>query len=96
MTESTSVQTHVLKLIDLIIRLSQLDFYMDGKLSQDLILRSLPDSFSQFVINYHMNKLDTSLLELLYMLKVVETHIKGEKGTVLLMNKNKTSKKGSK
>ena len=73
MTESTPVQAHVLKLIDLITRLSQLGFHMDGELSQDLILQSLPDS-SQFVINYHMNKLDTSLPELLNMLKVAGTH----------------------
>ena len=95
MIESTSVQIHVLKLIDLITRLGQLDFHMDGEFSQDLILQSLPDS-SKFVINYHMNKLDTSLPKLLNMLKVAETHIKGEKGTVFLMNKKKTDKKGSK
>ena len=38
MTEKTSVQNHVLKIIDLITRLSQLGFVIDGELSQDLIL----------------------------------------------------------
>ena len=38
MTEGSSVQDHVLKVIDLITRLSQLGFVMDGELSQDLIL----------------------------------------------------------
>ena len=95
MIESTSIKVHVLKLIDLTTRLSHLDFCMDGEFSQDLILQSLIDS-SQFVINYHTNKLDTSLPELLNMLKVTEIHIKGEKGTVLLMNKKKTGKKCSK
>ena len=52
---------------------------MDGELSQDLILQSLPSSFSQFVINYHMNKLNISLLELLNMLKIAESHFKGKK-----------------
>ena len=33
MTEGTSVQMHVLKMIDLITRLGQLDFIMDGELS---------------------------------------------------------------
>ena len=46
MTEGTSVQDHVLKVIDLITRLGQLGFIMDGKLNQDLILQSLPESFS--------------------------------------------------
>ena len=68
---------------------------MDGELSQDLILQSLPDSFSQFVINYHMNKLNTSLPELLNMLKIVESHFRDEKASVLLVDKiNK--KKGKK
>ena len=46
MTEGTSVQDHVLMVIDLITRLSQLGFVMDGELNQDLILQSLPKSFS--------------------------------------------------
>ena len=70
---------------------------MDGELSQDLILQSLPDSFSQFVINYYMNKLKISLPELLNMLKTVESHFKGEKAPIFLVDKiNKKVKKGSK
>ena len=61
MMEGTSVQDHVLMVIDLITRLGQLGFVMDGELNQDLILQSLPESFSQFVLNYHMNKLNSSL-----------------------------------
>ena len=78
-TEGSSIQTHVLKMIDLITHVGQLDFTMHGELSQDLILQSLPDSFSQFVINYHMNKLNISLPELLNMLKIAKSHFKGEK-----------------
>ena len=77
MTEGTFMQMHVLKIIDLITRLGQLGFAMDDELSQNLILQSLPDSFSQFVINYHINKLNISLLELLNMLKIAESHFKG-------------------
>ena len=65
MTEGSSVQDHVLKVIDLITRLGQLGFVMDGELSQNLILQSLSKSFIQFVVNYHMNKLNPSLSELL-------------------------------
>ena len=46
MTERTSVQEHVLKVIDLITRLGQLGFIMDGELNQDLIIQSLPESYS--------------------------------------------------
>ena len=97
MTEGTSVQEHVLKVIDLITRLGQLGFIMDGELNQDLILQSLPESYSQFVLNYHMNKLNTSLPKLLNMLKTAESHIKKEKAPLLLIDKKKKSgKKGFK
>ena len=79
----------MLKMIDLIIRLGQLGFTMDVELSQDLILQSLPKFFSQFVVNYHMNKLDIFLPELLNILKIAENHIKGEKGPLLMVDKNK-------
>ena len=65
---------HVLKMINLIERLGQLGFAMDGELSQDLVLQSLPSSFSQFVVNFHMNKLDVSLPELHNMLKTAESN----------------------
>lgn len=99
MNEGTPVQNHVLMVIDLITRLSQLGFAMDSELSQELILQSLPDSFSQFVVNFHMNKLNTSLPELLNMLKTAEGHIKKDKGPLLLINstsKRKSGNKGSK
>ena len=97
MTEGTSVQDHVLMVIDLITRLSQLGFVMDGELNQDLILQSLLGSFSQFVLNYHMNKLNTSLPELLNMLKTAESHLKKNKAPLLIVdgiNKKKSGKKG--
>ena len=46
MTKGSSMRTHILKMIDLITCLRQLNFAMDGELSQDLILRSLHDFFS--------------------------------------------------
>ena len=45
-TEGTSMQTHVLKMIDLITHLGQLNFVMVSELSQNLTLKSLPDFFS--------------------------------------------------
>ena len=69
---------------------------MDGELSQDLILQSLSESFAQFVVNYHMNKLNTSLSELLNMLKTAESHIKKEKAPLFLMGKTSKKKSGFK
>ena len=96
MAKGSSVQDHVLMVIDLITRLGQLGFVMDGELSQDLILQSLSESFSQFVMNYQMNELNTSLPELLNMLKIVVSHIKKDKALVLLMGKTSKKKSGMK
>ena len=93
MIERSSIQDYVLKVIDLITRLGQLGFVMDEELSQNLIMQSLSESFAQFVMNYHMNKLNTSLPELLNILKTTESHIKKEKASLFLVGK--TSKKKS-
>ena len=92
------MQIHVLKMIDLITRLGQLGFTMDGELSQDLILQSLSDFFSQFVVNFHISKLNISLPKQLNILKIAESHFKDEKALVLLVDKisKKKGKKGSK
>ena len=69
---------------------------MDGELSQNLILQSLSESFVQFIMNYHMNKLNTFLSKLLNMLKIAEGHIKKDKALVLLMEKTSKKKSGTK
>jgi len=93
MSEGSSVNDHVLKMINLIERLGQLGFAMDGELSQDLVLQSLPSSFSQFVVNFHMNKLDVSLPELHNMLKTAESNFPPKKSSVLLIGEGSNPKK---
>ena len=63
-----------------------------------MILQSLLNFFSQFVINYYMNKLNTTLSELLNMLKIAESHFNSEKAPLLLVEKKKmkVGRKGSK
>jgi len=69
MTKGSSMNTHVLKMNGYIEKLEQLGFVMDRKLSVELVLQSLPQNFSQFIMNYHMNKLDSTLPELFNMLR---------------------------
>jgi len=59
---------------------------MDNDLYIDLILQSLPESYDQFVMNFHINGMEKTLPELLGMLKTVEQFIKKERGTVLLVD----------
>ncbi|KAL8113818.1 hypothetical protein AgCh_020925 [Apium graveolens] len=96
MSKGSSVNDHVLKIINLIERLGQLGFSMDGELSQDLVLQSLPSSFSQFVVNFHMNKLDVSLPELHNMLKTAESNFPPKKSSVLLIGEGFNPKKRKK
>jgi hypothetical protein len=65
MVEGSSANTHVLKMIGYIKKLGQLGFVMDHELSVDLVLQSLSQNFLQFIMNYHMNKLDSTLLNML-------------------------------
>ncbi|XP_068339046.1 uncharacterized protein [Pyrus communis] len=72
MVKGAPVHQHVLKMIGFIEQLENLGTPLDGELAQDFILASLPDSFSQFVMNYNMNKMDHTLSELLNMLVTAE------------------------
>jgi hypothetical protein len=95
MASGTAVESHVLKMIGYIERLGKLGHKLERELSIDLILQSLPDSFSQFVMNYHMNKIDCSLAELLNMLKTAEGTV-GKGKQVLLVTSSKGKAKAQK
>jgi hypothetical protein len=77
MTEDAQVGSHVLKMIGYIERLETLGFVMEGELSMDLILQSLPESFSPFIMYFNMNNVEKIFSKLLNMLKTAEQYIKG-------------------
>ena len=45
---------------------------MDFELSVDLILASIPDSFAQFVLDYRMNYIMSTIPKLINVLKIAE------------------------
>lgn len=95
MAEGSAVSSHVLKMISLIESLEQLGFVLPHQLNVDLILQSLPNSFSNFVVNFNMNDVDVATLpQLLNILILAEESIKHDKGNVLLVEplSNKKSK----
>ncbi|XP_017982345.1 PREDICTED: uncharacterized protein LOC108663260 [Theobroma cacao] len=96
MAESSFVRPHVLKMIGLIERLGQLGLAMDHELSIDLVLQSLLDSFSQFMLNFYMNRLEATFLELLNMLDMTERSIKKDNGSLLLVSFSKAHTKQQK
>ncbi|CAI8619872.1 unnamed protein product [Vicia faba] len=89
MSANDQVGPHVLKMIDLIEQLEKLGCTVGKELSQDLILQSLPDSFSQFVVNFNMNKMYIYLHEMLNLLIDYENQFSYEKkkGTVMVVKK---------
>ena len=95
MQDGTSPVQYALKMHGYIVRLDQLGFGMDNELSIDLILAGLLDSISQFVLNYKMNDKETTILELINLLKIVEPDLVKEGKTVMLVNSS-SFKKGSK
>ena len=68
---------------------------MDHELSINLILASLPYSFAQFLLNYRMNNIMSTIPELMNLLKIVEPSLRKEKNHVMLMDSS-ISKKSSK
>ena len=72
MQKGTSLVQYALKMPGYIVRLDQMGFGMDNELSIDLILAGLPYSFAQFMLNYRMNDKETSIPELINLLKTVD------------------------
>ena len=95
MHDRQTVNDLYLTMIKDIEELQKLEMNMNKKLQVDLILQSLPDSYGQFIMNYHMNKIDVTLPELLNMLVTAEGILKSSRGTVLAMERASSKKKSS-
>ena len=71
---------------------------MDFHLQLDLILQSLIESFWQTIANFHINKIECTLVELLNILMSAQKAIQGikEKEMALVASSSGTKKKGNK
>ncbi|XP_017640211.1 uncharacterized protein LOC108481612 [Gossypium arboreum] len=61
MVEGSPVGTHVLTIISYIESLEKLGFPLGVELATDVILQSLSNSFSQFILNFNMNEINKTL-----------------------------------
>ena len=77
MAEGASVHLHVLEMIGLIDQLGKLDYEVNVELATNIILKSLPPSFSKFVENYNLAGELKPLSELQSMLATAESSIRG-------------------
>ena len=87
---------HGLKMNGYIERLASLGFVMDAELSVDLILQSLPDSYASFVLNYQMNKITTTIPELINMLKTAEEAVNKQSSKSVMVVGSSTSSRRKK
>ncbi|KAJ8466414.1 hypothetical protein OPV22_028966 [Ensete ventricosum] len=94
MTEGTSVENHVLKMIEYIEKLTGLGIVLEDNMCVDLILQYLPNSFSYFIMNFNMSKFKVTLPELLNMLREAESAIKEK--PVLYIGETKKKRKANK
>ncbi|KAK8713562.1 hypothetical protein V6N13_148775 [Hibiscus sabdariffa] len=97
MSEGSPVGAHVIKMMGYIQTLEKLGFALNDKLAIDVVLQSLPDSFSQFILNFNMNEIEKTLPQLLGMLRTAEGNMKkGGSKFVLMVREAKGKGKGKK
>ena len=75
--------------------LGKLGLDLQKKLQMDLILQSLTSSYSQFIMNFHMNKLDCTILKLVNMLVTMKGTLKSSRSSILVVERTSSSKRKS-
>ena len=93
MCDGQSIQDHYLMMIKDMKKLQKLGMKLDLDLQNDIILPSLIDAYGQFIMNYHMHKLQNFLTELMNMLVTAELSMKDSKGSVLAMERTSSKRK---
>ena len=88
MYEGQSVHNHCMTMIKDLEELKKLGLNMQRELKVDLILQFLISLFRKFIVNYHMNKLDCNLSELVNMLVTAEGTLKSLKNSVLAVEQH--------
>ncbi|KAL4367289.1 hypothetical protein GQ457_05G022980 [Hibiscus cannabinus] len=97
MSEGSPVGAHVIKMIGYMQTLEKLGFALNDELAIDVVLQSLLDSFSQFILNFNMNQIEKTLPQLLGMLRTAEGNMKkGGSKSVLMVCEAKGKGKGKK
>ena len=69
------VSPHVLKMKRLLEHMIRLGLDVQKEMAADFVLQSLPDAYSDFVVNYNMHDMDKSVAELHGMLVTAEKNL---------------------
>ena len=83
MHEGQTICEHCMTVIKDIEEHGKLGLDMQKELQKNLIFQSLTSSYSQFIINFYMNKLDCTIFKMVNMLVTTKGTLKSSRGTVL-------------
>ena len=89
MKEGQSVAQHAQKMYGYIERPQKLGYVMDNELYIDLILHSFSSTFSHFVMNFNMHKMEVTLPELCNMLKTAHENLPETPRSTMVMGASK-------
>ncbi|KAL2230615.1 UNVERIFIED_CONTAM: hypothetical protein Sindi_1655900 [Sesamum indicum] len=92
--EGSSAKSHGAKMLSLVEKLEDLKVGLDNDTYIDVILQSLPPSYDQLIINYHMNGLEKFIHELINLLVQYEVTTYKSTPTVLVGESSTSKAKG--
>ena len=92
MHDGQLIQDHYLMMIKNLEELEKHGVKLDQDLQTDIILQSLTDAYGQFIMNYHIHKLQNTLAELMNMLVTAELSMKDSKDLVLVVEQTSSKK----
>jgi gag-polypeptide of LTR copia-type len=93
MTEGGSIGSHMLRMTSDVEQLEKLNSPLSKEFATDIILNSLPPSYSNFIMNYHMLGMDKSLQELQGMLRIAEVDMKKSSSVLMVLEGVRRTKK---
>ena len=96
MAESGSIGTHMLRMTSDVEQLEKLNCPLSKELATDIILNSLPPSYSGFIMNFHMHGMDKSLQELQGMLRIADGDMKKRSSVFMIQEGGRKIKKKKK
>ncbi|XP_078169206.1 uncharacterized protein LOC144563596 [Carex rostrata] len=96
LAEGGSMGTHMLRMTSDVEQLEKLNAPISKEFATDIILHSLPPSFSGFIMNFHMLGMDKSLQELQGMLRIADGDMKKKSSVLMIQAGGKKIKKAPK
>jgi acyl CoA:acetate/3-ketoacid CoA transferase beta subunit len=93
MVESSSISSHMLRMTSDVEKLEKLNCPLSHELAMDIILNSLPPSYSEFIVNFHKHGMDKSLQELQGILRIADSDTENSSHVLMIQAGGRKIKK---